>query len=412
MIRKLKAKFVLLAMTTLVLLLTVILMGMNLINYKSVVEEADKTLSFLSQNKGTFPEFGGGVEPPHGNLPPHMSPETPYESRFFSVLLDTKGDVVFIDTSKISSVGENEAAEYAESAIKKDKVNGFVDNFRYIVKTEPMGARITFLDCGRTLDFVYRFLWTSLFMAIIGLIVVFFVIFFISGKIIKPIAESYAKQKQFITDAGHEIKTPLTIINANVDILEMELGEENESLSDIKSQTLRLRSLTDDLVMLTRMEEAEENMQKIDFPISEVVAETAHPFVTLADTQGKTLKINIQPLLSLNGNDKAITQLVSLLLDNALKYSAANSEIVFSLAKQGHSIVLTVSNTTEHEMSTEHLDRIFDRFYRADTSRNSETGGHGIGLSVARVIVTAHGGKIAASVPRTSVFQITAVLPN
>ncbi len=411
MIRKLKIKFILLAMTTLMLLLAVILVGMNLINYNSVVEEADKILSFLSQNKGTFPEFGGG-EPPHGNLPPHMSPETPYESRFFSVLLNTEGDTAFADTSKITSVGKTEAVEYAEYAIKKDKAVGFVGNFRYIVKTEPMGTRITFLDCGRTLDAFYGFLWTSLFMAASGLVVVFFVIFFMSGKIIKPIAESYAKQKQFITDAGHEIKTPLTIIGANVDILEMELGENNESLTDIKSQTLRLRSLTDDLVLLTRMEEAEDKLQKIDFPISEVVADAAHPFMALAGTQGKALSIAIQPLLSLNGNDKAITQLVSLLLDNALKYSAANSEIVLSLAKQGHSVVLAVTNATERHISAQHLDRIFDRFYRADTSRNSETGGHGIGLSVAKAIVTAHAGRIAASVPRANIFQITAVLPN
>ncbi len=411
MIRRLKTKFIILAMTTLVLLLTVILVGMNLINYNSVVEEADKILSFLSQNKGTFPEFGGG-EPPHGNLPPQMSPETPYESRFFSVLLNAEGDVIFTDTSKISSVGENEAVEYTESAIEKGKEVGFVGSFRYIIKTEPMGTRITFLDCGRTLDAFYSFLHTSLFMATSGLIVVFFVIFFISGRIINPIAESYAKQKQFITDAGHEIKTPLTIINANVDILEMELGEENECLSDIKSQTLRLRSLTDDLVMLTRMEEAEDNMQKIDFPVSEVVADAAHPFAVLASTQGKTLSLSIQQLLSLNGNDKAITQLTSLLLDNALKYSAANSEISLSLSKQGHSVVLTVANATEHEIEPSHLDRIFDRFYRADTSRNSETGGHGIGLSVAKAIVTAHGGKITASVPKPHVFQITAILQS
>ncbi len=411
MIRKLKTKFILLAMTTLVILLAVILAGMNLINYNSVVEEADNVLYVLSQNKGTFPEFGGG-EPPHGSLPPHMSPETPYESRFFSVLLDAEGNVLFADTSKISSVGEREAAEYAESVIKSDKANGFAGSFRYIVKSEPMGTRITFLDCGRTLDAFYSFLRTSLFMAIIGLAVVFLVIFFISGRIIKPIAESYEKQKQFITDAGHEIKTPLTIIGANVDILEMELGEGNESLTDIKGQTLRLRSLTDELVMLTRMEEAENKLQRIDFPISEVVSDAAHPFVSLANTQGKVLRIRIQPLLSLNGNGKAITQLVSLLLDNALKYSAEGSEILLSLAKQGHSVVLTVSNATEHEISAEHLDRIFDRFYRADTSRNSEMGGHGIGLSVARVIVTAHGGRISAVVPKEKTFQITAVLPN
>ncbi len=397
-------------MTTLVLLLAVILVGMNLINYNSVVEEADKTLSFLSQHKGVFPEYGG--EPFDDKLPPHMSPETPYESRYFWVLVDDHGDVVNTDIGKISSVDEAQAIVFAKKALEKTADSGFVNSFRYIAKAEPMGTRIIFLDCGRTLDAFYGFLEASLFMAVAGLIVVFFVIFFISGKIIQPIAESYAKQKQFITDAGHEIKTPLTIINANVDILEMELGEENESLADIKSQTLRLRSLTDDLVMLTRMEEAEDHLQKIEFPLSEVVTDAAHPFVALASTQNKALTLHIQPLLSLNGNDKAITQLVSLLLDNALKYSAAGSEILLSLAKQGHSVVLSVSNITENNVDPEHLDRIFDRFYRSDTSRNSESGGHGIGLSVARAIMCAHGGRITASIPNANVFQITAVFPH
>ncbi|MGM9645043.1 MAG: sensor histidine kinase [Eubacteriales bacterium] len=409
MIRKLKTKFILLAMVTIALLLAVIISGMNLINYNSVIEEADKTLSFLSQNKGTFPESG---DKPNDRLPPHMSPETPYESRFFWVLSDEHGNVINTDVGKISSVGEAEAVKYAEYVQSKNSDSGFAGSFRYIVKREQTGIRITFLDCGRKLDSFYSFLYASIFMAVIGLIVGFFVIFILSGKIIKPIAESQEKQKQFITDAGHEIKTPLTIINANVDILEMELGEENESLADIKSQTLRLRSLTDDLVLLTRMEEAENKMQKIDFPVSEVVSDATHSFSSLTKAQGKTLTCHIQPLLSLNGNDKAISELVSILLDNALKYSAEGSEIELCLTGQGHSIILTVSNTTELEIKPEQLDRIFDRFYRADTSRNSESGGHGIGLSVAKAIVNAHNGKISAAISNPNVFKITAVFPK
>ncbi len=408
MIRKLKIKFILLSMTTLVILLTVILAGMSLLNYNSVIETADKTLSYLSQNKGTFPEIGGQL---NNILPPHMSSETPYESRYFSVLLDSSGAVIGTDMRKISSIDHDDAISYAQNVLKTDTTVGFADDFRYIITTEPAGTRVIFLDCGRSLDAFHSFLRTSLFMAIIGLIAVFFVIFIVSGKIIKPIAESYAKQKQFITNAGHEIKTPLTIINANVDILEMELGEDNESLSDIKGQTLRLRSLTDELVMLTRMEEAENNLPKIDFPISEVVTDAVRPFYALAQIRKKTLTCHITPFLTLNGNDKAINKLVSLLLDNALKYSASDSEIELSLTKQGHSILLSVSNMTEYELNQSNLDRVFDRFYRDDSSRNSETGGHGIGLAVAKAIVTAHGGKISATVPKPHMFQMSASFP-
>ena len=248
----------------------------------------------------------------------------------------------------------------------------------------------------------------SLIMALAGYVIVFVIVFILSGKIIQPIAESYEKQKRFITDAGHEIKTPLTIIHANVDILEMELGK-NESLSDISQQTKRLRSLTDDLVMLARMEESEETMQKIDFPVSEVVTEAARPFRTLAIQQGKEFTCTIQPLLTLKGNDKAIEQLVGILLENALKYSPTGGTVAFDLTKQNRSVCLSVFNTANTEIKGEQLNHVFDRFYRTDFSRNSETGGHGIGLSIAQAIVTAHGGKIQAMTQDGHSFRITAL---
>lgn len=407
MIRKLKIKFVILAMSALFALLSVIVVGMNIINYNSVVREADTVLSLLSQNKGDFPDF---VKDQKDRLPHNMSPETPYESRYFSVVFNEFGDIIQTETGKITAVNTETAQEYAKIALKSNNEYGFEDNFRYVRTFEGNRIRITFLDCGRKLEAFKSFLFTSIAMALVGYIIIFFVIFFFAGKIIRPIAESYEKQKQFITDAGHEIKTPLTIINANVDILEMELGE-NESLTDIQQQTKRLKSLTNDLVMLARMEEAKDTMPKIDFPISEVVSETAHPFRTLAIQQGKEFICKIQPLLSLNGNDKAIQKLVSILMDNALKYSPSGGTISLNLTKQNKSIYLSIFNTAETEIKQEDLNRIFDRFYRTDASRNSETGGYGIGLSVAKAIVTAHNGKIQAYTQGGHSFQITTIFP-
>lgn len=407
MIRKLKIKFVILAMTSLFGLLTIIVVGMNVINYNSVVSEADKILSVLSQNKGDFPNYGGEKG---GRIPHNMSPETPFESRYFSVVLDESCEVVNTETSKIASVDREQAIKYAQTVIKKGNTQGFVDEFRYVQRKEFNGYRIVFLDCGRRLDSFRNFLIASSGMALAGLIVVFFVIFILSGKIVKPIAESYEKQKRFITDAGHEIKTPLTIISANVDILEMELGE-NESLIDIAQQTKRLRSLTEDLVMLARMEESGETMKKIEFPISEVVAEEVQPFQNLALQQGKEFVAKIQPMLTLKGNDKAIRQLVNIFMDNALKYSSGNGRIALNLVQQNRFIYLSVFNTTETEVRQAQLNHVFERFYRTDDSRNSETGGHGIGLSVAQAIVNAHGGKINACTQDGQSFRISAAFP-
>lgn len=418
MIRKLKIKFILLSALSLLVLLTAIVAGMNLLNYRSVVNEADDVLSLLSQNKGKFPDLDFGLTfnfDRWGDLgirfPQGMSPELPYESRYFSVLFSPSSQILLVETDRITAVSAEEAAAYAIKALQTGGDRGFLDSFRYIKTAEGDAIRITFLDCGRKLDAFRNFLTISVLMAAAGFVIVLIVIAFFAGKFIRPIAESHEKQKRFITDAGHEIKTPLTIINANVDLLEMDMGS-NECLQDIRQQAKRLTALTNDLVYLARMEEAEHTLPMIEFPVSEVIEETAKPFKTLSQLQGKTFLCEVQPLLSMRGNDKALSQLVSVLMDNALKYSPAGGIVSLRLTKRNKVLLLTVANTTETPVPTESLSRVFDRFYRTDPSRNSSTGGHGIGLSLAKAIVTAHGGKIFAdSMENGTIFRITASLP-
>lgn len=407
MIRKLKIKFTVLAMTAIGTLLVIVVTAMNVANYNDVVKEADGILSILTKNKGTFPDF---LENEGDLLPPNMSPETPFESRYFSVLLDNNYSVVNTDISRIHSVDHSDAVDFAEKVMDKKSENGFVGDYRYATKLEYNGYRIIFLDCGRKLDTYNSFLHTSILMAIGGMIIAFVFIFFFSGRIIKPIAENYDKQKRFITDAGHEIKTPLTIINANLDLLEAEIGD-NESFSDIVQQTERLRILTNNLVLLARMEEAEDTMPKIEFPISEVVAEAVAPFKNVAIQQGKEFVCHVQPLLTLKGNDTAIIQLVNILMDNALKYSPVGGTVAFHLTKQNKAIVIHTFNTTETRIDKFQTAQVFERFYRSDASRNSETGGSGIGLSVAQAIVNAHSGKIQAWTQDGNSFQISAAFP-
>ena len=407
MIRNLKRKFILLTMTSLFILLTVILVGMNLINYRAVVAEADDILTLLTQNKGTFPEF---VPDHKGKLPFGMSPETPYESRFFSVLMHPNGEVIHIDTGRIASVDTETAVSYARDVLESGNKNGFIGNYRFIREQSDKLTSVIFLDCGSRMDAYRTFLFAGIVMSLVGYFIVFLVVVFLSGKIIRPIAESYEKQKHFITDAGHELKTPLTVINANIDLLEMEL-DENECLSDIRQQTKKLRSLTNDLVMLAKMEESETPMPMIDFPLSEIVADTARSYEKLAESQNKIFSLRVQPTLTLHGNDKSIERLVNILLDNAFKYSPCGGTVGIELLKQNKTMVLSVCNTVSDVIAREHLERVFDRFYRTDGSRNSETGGHGIGLSIAKAIVTAHGGKIQAWTHDGSSFGITAVFP-
>ena len=190
------------------------------------------------------------------------------------------------------------------------------------------------------------------------------------------------------------------------------MRRENEWLSDIKRQVTRLTGLTNDLVYLSRMDEERPQLQRIEFPLSDVVEEVVQSFQGPAKAQQKELRIDIQPLLSFTGDEKAIRQLVSILLDNAVKYSPEGGAISVRLEKEGRSLKLTVSNATVQSMERDQLNRLFDRFYRMDQSRSSSTGGYGLGMSIAQSIVAVHRGKIRADSPAENLLTVVVTLPQ
>lgn len=406
MIKKLRMKFIALTMFSLLMVLLVIIGTINLLNYKRIVDNADSVLTILSENNGVFPKMNNDRRNDGFNP---MSPELPYETRYFSVLIDSTGQILAADMGQIAAVNKDTAVEYARNVFDLNRQKGFMGNYRFIQKASGDNTRIIFMDCGRNLTTFRTFLWISCAISALGLLAVFCMVALLSKRIVKPFSESYEKQKRFITDAGHEIKTPLTIIDADADVLKMDIGE-NEWLQDIQKQTQRLAELTNSLVCLSRMEDDQNQFQMIDFPFSDVVSETSQSFQALAKSQNKTFNSRIQPMLSLHGDEKALSQLISILLDNALKYSSENGDISLSLEKHNKNIRLSVYNTTEF-ISQENLKYLFDRFYRTDPSRNSGTGGYGIGLSIAKTIVTAHKGKITASTQDEHSLTITVTFP-
>ena len=388
MIRKLRVRFIVLSMCSLLAVLTLIMGCVNILNYRKIVQDADMVLSVLAENSGAFP---GKKEA----FPKSMSPELPYESRFFTVLLDHTGQPVLVDTGRIAAVDTDTAISYAKELFSQDTARGFFGHYRYVRQALETGVRIIFRDCGRNLSTFRSFIVTSLIISLFGLVAVCALIILFSARIVRPVLESYEKQKQFITDAGHEIKTPLTIIDADAEVLQADIGD-NEWLEDIRAQTRRLAALTNDLIYLSKMEEADRKLQMIEFPFSDMVMETAQSFQALARTQEKSFLCQIQPMVPLCGDERALRQLVSILLDNALKYTGEGGSIRFTLQRQARVLHLEVWNTTRQPVSTGNLDMLFDRFYRMDRSRSSQTGGYGIGLSIAKAIVAAHKGKISA----------------
>lgn len=412
MIQKLQRKFIIVSMLSTLLVLAVIIGTINILNYQKVVGDADSTLRILSENNGKFPKPEHAVAQDFSDPsargdfhPKAMSPELPYESRYFSVIMNENAEILSIDTGKIAAVSTSEACQYALEAWELKGTSGFLGDYRYLKKDEGDRACLIFLDCGRSLSTFRSFFISSILVSALGLASVLALVIIFSKLALRPVSESYEKQRQFITDAGHEIKTPLTIIDADAEILEMEFGE-NEWVQGIRRQTLRLAELTNSLIYLSRMEEPENQQMKAEFCLSDAMEETAGSFQALAATQNKSFHMEIAPLLSYYGDEASIRQLISILLDNALKYSPEHGRIVVSLQKKGKNLLFSVCNEAE-PISKEQLSRLFERFYRADSSRNSETGGYGIGLSIAKAIVTAHKGKIWANSEDGHSFKIS-----
>lgn len=285
MIRTLRIRLILASMVSLLLVLTVILGAAGILNYRKIVTDADSILDVLAENDGVFPAdkhlendfFSTGRHPRYDRL---NSPELPYESRYFSVFLTQDGTTAAVSTGKIAAVDTQAAIEYAQMVLNSGDSRGFVENYRYILYLSGDEIHIIFLDCRREIGAFQNFLLTSTGVGLLGLFSVLLLLIILSGRIVKPFSENYEKQKQFITDAGHELKTPLTIIDADAEVLEMDVGE-NEWLSDIKNQTKRLAQLTNNLIFLSRMEE-QPQVEKIEFPISDLAEETLEAFQALA----------------------------------------------------------------------------------------------------------------------------------
>lgn len=413
MLKTLRNKFIKIAMLSVAAVLVVIIISINFANYIQITKTSNTKISLIAQNDGIFPNLSNDKDSPDKNIPNKKRPQTKdelmererklplessFDTRYFTVLMRNDSTVISVDTGKISAVSTSTAKSYAKMLYKDEKSKGYLQQYKYksFVKEGETSSNIlyVFLDCERELDSFWNTIFASIFISVISYIIIFYMVCHFSKKILKPVAESYKKQKRFITDASHEIKTPLTIIDANTEIIEMTMGENDWTIST-KKQIKRLTDLTEKLVFLSRMDEENTRLEMEEFSLSEALLDTIHPFSSVAKAKGKTLTYDIISDINYYGDEKNIRQLISILLDNALKYSNENGEISIKLYTLGKNKIITVWNSVENISSGKH-DELFDRFYRLDESRNSQTGGFGIGLSVAYAIVKAHKGTIKA----------------
>ncbi|MBO4479816.1 MAG: HAMP domain-containing histidine kinase [Clostridia bacterium] len=390
MIKKLRKRFILLALSVVAAVILVIVAGIDVANYVNMKDKADDEIAFVEQNtarQSSEPREGNGFPLP-GILPPKDLPnETAFSARYFTVEVDEEGNVTSYNLERIAFVSASDLASYVEKATGN---KGFVGNYRYRKTQTEDGSHYIFLDCQKEISSTRNFIVSSAIIASIGIAAISLLIILLSKRVLAPVEESYKKQKRFITDAGHELKTPLTVISANAELLELELGENNEWLNSIKGQVQKLGGLTKELVYLSRMDEGETVVEKAPFALDVAAEECAAGFREAALVAGKSISLELAPVTA-KANEEMVRRALSLLLDNAVKY-AEGAEIRLSLRKEGKWAVLEESNAAS--LSKGEHPELFERFYRPDASRNGATGGHGIGLSVVQSIAENNGGEV------------------
>ena len=395
MIKKLRIKFVIISMVSILIVLSIIMISINLSNYNSVANENDKILDTLFANGGDF--IRNNEMPPKedenrsNNYRP-KNPEMMYETRFFTVKIkenETGEKVysVYMDFIKAIET-EAKAIELANNALKLNK-RGYIGIYRYLYGSINDETVVIFIDCQRGLDNAMSFLISSLIISALGYVGVFLLILLASRYVFRPVDEAYQKQKRFISNAQHELKTPLTIISANNELIEMIHGED-ESTTAINKQIKKLNQMVSSLSLLSKLEEKNRLDKKEEFNLSKSILETIDDFTF--DDKIK-LDMNINDNILYIGEEGLIRQLISIVIDNAIKYH--KSYIKIDLYKDSKNTIFEVINDC-YDIEDGNHQEVFERFYRSDNIR-SNVEGSGIGLSIAKEIADLHKANIIAS---------------
>ncbi|MBR4627481.1 MAG: hypothetical protein IKO47_07270 [Ruminococcus sp.] len=310
---------------------------------------------------------------------------------FFIVMADKDGS--YLAKLNDEDLTSDEAQSYITAILKEDVSSGMIDKkYQFYQMEKNNGTIIVFTDKSAEINVLNKLFRTTIIIGVISLIVLAAAAFFLSRQVMKPLRSAFEKQKQFISDASHELKTPLTVISANADVLSGEIGD-NKWLTYIKSQAERMNVLVNDLLNLTRLENNTSDFIRTDFDISKAIVNTALPFECQAFESNKKFDVDVDEGLTVNGSERHIKQMAAIFIDNALKYSGEGGTVKVSLKRQGERKVLTVFNTGNGVKEGEE-EKIFERFYRSDESRNRSTGGYGLGLAIAKSIIDKHKFKV------------------
>lgn len=389
-------------MISIIVVLMAIIGTITLINYNKTVDNIDKVLTVLVDNDGKFNglDFGddnlkntGGNNNKDNLNPPkdygEFTKETPYWTRFFSVKFTNSNPDPAVDTSMIASVSKEEAINMAKETIDSNSMIGFYGAYRYKVKIADDFKLVVFVDCTKEMRSIRYFVFTGTWISLVGIIAVFIIVFIFSKIVFNPVKRTYDKQKRFVTNAAHELKTPLTIISANNELIDAEYNSLDETQA-IDKQVKKLTIMINNLTLLSKLDEEDKNVylkEKVD--LTKLSNDLIEPFKVIFESRNIKFNFFVDDNCYIKGNTNLISQLLSLLIDNANKY--ALTYINFEVRIVGKGVELKTSNDADIDEKNPNL--LLERFYRNDKARG-KIEGSGIGLSVVNEIVKLHKGTI------------------
>lgn len=339
--------------------------------------------------------MGGAFDPikPFPERGPHFDTNQFKLSTFYSVAISYDNNVIEVRNDDVAVYTDAELEKAARQVLKKSEASGVIENLVYFKLDKGGYTLVSFMDntiIRESMNTLFRY---TLIFGGVAILALYFLAAYLAKRIVTPLEESYQKQKQFISDAGHELKTPVSVVSANAELLSREIGD-NRWLANIQYENERMGKLVGQLLELARTENVKPQMEYLD--LSRLVAGGVLPFESVAFENGLTLNSQITDGIITLGNSTQLSQLVSILIDNAIRHSHNGKEVSVSLTHTRSTVVLSVVNNGE-PIPQEQIAQLFERFYRADEARNGEDKHYGLGLAIAKAIVEAHNGKIEVS---------------
>lgn len=378
MIRKLQIQITAILMVILSSVTIGILVAVNIVNYNASQQEA---FHYLNEVASSGEMLIASEE--NSSL---------FSYRFFRVFIDMYGNAFKSVSENNAMYTDEQLAALATKVLIRGKNSGAIDHMLYTVKDESYGKLIVFMDNRITEANIRAVGLYSLIFGSMGLFLLFCMVLFLAKWLTKPVEEAFHKQKIFVSDVSHELKTPLAVITANADTLESEIGE-SKWLGYIKNEAYKMSGLVNNMLTLTRMETTENKLSFQRFDLTETVRGAVMPFESIAYEKQVDLSVSLQESVFLSGNQEQLGRVAAILTDNAVKYTEPGGKISVLLQQNRGKIILQVSNTGP-EIPYADRKKIFDRFYRVDKARSRENGSYGLGLSIAKTIVSAHHGTI------------------